>query len=526
MTTKMTRETFEAWLLAQEETVARRHVEAIVKAAPDHYYPPVTAPALIALATLARHFDERHADKLSLAEELRTNDSFSYPEHRAVADTYEAAASTVWALCGGRPNDPADPYVQRDTIKIDVRELGKLVEMATHPLYVLHVPTAAPQPSETLGEFGEALVERLAQVGWDAFATRANGANALRWADVVPSVMEGERAQVRAILTTLGSMPCDLPSPPEVSKLIWSDNGEELVGNKSRRVLDMIRTRVGPVLAAKDALIAQYDEERNRNARMVAAVHDAIADSKHLMLRQGDGNALVTAIKDADARIAELERTTEAPDPLSRWAEAQLLQHMDAEVTDEDKAEAAKRFGETTDGGIYQVARTCAAVRVAKQLRQWLYEVERQLVEKTDKLFNRATRLSNAQERYQRLWADFSHLWEHVARLAETHGGPPFRHADTFNVHDRQADMAPVLNHLRVMFGSGIGSPPESPIAQHDLAEAEKLVRAGYVFEERVPNVIVNKRDADAPLYKLTDQQARIFHAALVKVSSEKGDGQ
>jgi hypothetical protein len=66
-----------------------------------------------------------------------------------------------------------------------------------------------------------------------------------------------------------------------------------------------------------------------------------------------------------------------------------------------------------------------------------------------------------------------------------------------------------------------IGQQPEPPIPAHALAEAEKLVRAGYVFEERVPNAIVNERDADAPLYMLTTEQMRIVHAAMVNVSRE-----
>jgi hypothetical protein len=91
-----------------------------------------TDPARIALAALARHFDEQRADKTALAEQLREDDSAYYPDYAAIAAAYEDAATTAWAMIGGCPPAAmAEPKHSR--ISIDLRELGKLVEMATRP---------------------------------------------------------------------------------------------------------------------------------------------------------------------------------------------------------------------------------------------------------------------------------------------------------------------------------------------------------------------------------------------------------
>ena len=69
------------------------------------------------------------------------------------------------------------------------------------------------------------------------------------------------------------------------------------------------------------------------------------------------------------------------------------------------------------------------------------------------------------------------------------------------------------------------GIPLEEPIDPQELAGAEKLVRAGYTFTERVPNSIAIENDPDAKAYRLTDEQAHVFHAALMKVRAEREHG-
>lgn len=66
---------------------------------------------------------------------------------------------------------------------------------------------------------------------------------------------------------------------------------------------------------------------------------------------------------------------------------------------------------------------------------------------------------------------------------------------------------------------------PKEPIDPHMLAEAEKLVRAGYTFEERVPNAIAIDGNDAAQRYRLTDEQTRVFGAALAKVRAENEYG-
>jgi hypothetical protein len=66
---------------------------------------------------------------------------------------------------------------------------------------------------------------------------------------------------------------------------------------------------------------------------------------------------------------------------------------------------------------------------------------------------------------------------------------------------------------------------PEEPIDPHMLAEAEKLVRAGYTFHRNPIDVIEIEGDPDAKSYKLTSEQMRVFGAALVKVKAESEFG-
>lgn len=240
----------------------------------------------LTLKVLARHFDERHEARAKLAADAREDEPTEFPEQDAIARTWKNAADATWELVGGRPG--ADDSGQR-SIRIGLRELGKLVEMATHPLCVAHAPVAAPQPLENLGRFDDTLVDHLSKK-----------------ALVSPD-------GVRLILTELASMPCELPTADELvhawfgRHIFKGDAVYDQMHERGTQLREFVGSRVAPVLAAKDATVAQYDEERNRNARIVAAVHDAIVESKHLALHKGDENALVTAIKDADTRIADLE---------------------------------------------------------------------------------------------------------------------------------------------------------------------------------------------------------------------------
>lgn len=71
----------------------------------------------------------------------------------------------------------------------------------------------------------------------------------------------------------------------------------------------------------------------------------------------------------------------------------------------------------------------------------------------------------------------------------------------------------------------------EEPIDPHMLAEAKKLVLAGYRFDERADNVIIPEESQrclhcggwhHGPVYKLTQEQARVFWAAFVQIKSKR----
>lgn len=93
---------------------------------------PIDPPSQIALAVLAKFFDDRNEQRSSLAEQCRDDDPSMYPEQKAIADTWLNAARITWDLLGGRPD--RDKYVRRvHTVEMDLRELGKLIAMATTP---------------------------------------------------------------------------------------------------------------------------------------------------------------------------------------------------------------------------------------------------------------------------------------------------------------------------------------------------------------------------------------------------------
>ena len=113
-----------------------------------------------------------------------------------------------------------------------------------------------------------------------------------------------------AILTELASMPIEMPTWKEIQHE-WNGYDDYCATDpdaRADRVLLLFRDRIAPILATKDTTIVQYDNERNSSARMIAAIFTAICKSAHIKLREGEGNMLVAAIKDADARIAELEK--------------------------------------------------------------------------------------------------------------------------------------------------------------------------------------------------------------------------
>jgi hypothetical protein len=156
-------------------------------------------------------------------------------------------------------------------------------------------PTNEPQEASTNPTltFSDELVERLCVAYVAAY-------------DAHPEehTFERQRFGIRAILSEFASMPCELPTVQELSDLIWSGASGEVVGDKSRRVLNFLRARLAPVLAAKDAEIAR-----------------ALRSEMHALERMGEANAILggdenelieNTAKRAAKRLADLESRTPA----------------------------------------------------------------------------------------------------------------------------------------------------------------------------------------------------------------------
>lgn len=88
----------------------------------------------IILITLAQTFDQQHADRAKLADEMLQSEDQGFAEQDAIARTWENAANVTWELCGGRPDGQfADRHHK---VRIDARELAKLIELATSAKHV------------------------------------------------------------------------------------------------------------------------------------------------------------------------------------------------------------------------------------------------------------------------------------------------------------------------------------------------------------------------------------------------------
>jgi hypothetical protein len=107
---------------------------------PDHLPPdPATRTALVVLAMF---FDERHANRLKLAEQMRADEDPSYPEQQAIADTMQNAANVTWEMCGGRPDGS---FAHREHfVKISARELASLIVRAERPLKAVEPESFRP----------------------------------------------------------------------------------------------------------------------------------------------------------------------------------------------------------------------------------------------------------------------------------------------------------------------------------------------------------------------------------------------
>ncbi len=104
--------------------------------------------------------------------------------------------------------------------------------------------------------FDEGLVERLARVAWESDA-RNDG---LPWRLVNDGAKENLRNNARAILSEFAKTPCELPTADEIAQA-WNSNAPHA---PKVSVLHMLRARLAPILAAKDAEIARMSTDIRR----------------------------------------------------------------------------------------------------------------------------------------------------------------------------------------------------------------------------------------------------------------------
>lgn len=228
---------------------------------PDHLPPnPVARTALTALAMF---FDERHVERAKVADDFREATPAEYPEQHAIASTWQHAANVTWEMCGGRPNNS---FAQCDhLVKISARELGKLIEMGTRPS---HGPLV--QPSRNPCKFDEGLVERLARIATDARQTAGT------W-----DAWEIEKKIVCAILSELASTLVELPTTDEIAIMCGRDLTKSMTpydAGERRGInttLEAVGARIAPILAAKDARIAEQDRQLDIAARLMSVEREA-----------------------------------------------------------------------------------------------------------------------------------------------------------------------------------------------------------------------------------------------------------
>ena len=144
------------------------------------------------------------------------------------------------------------------------------------------------------GHFDDALVERLASTAYDASIMEGDR-EMFPWAQQNAQAKERARNFTSAALAELASMPCELPTAKEIVNHWQSGQFGQSMRNRSEEAADFVRSRIAPILAAKDASLTHYRKSFEAKLARVAEL-EAIANES----AQQYALALV--------RIAELEK--------------------------------------------------------------------------------------------------------------------------------------------------------------------------------------------------------------------------
>jgi DNA-binding Lrp family transcriptional regulator len=148
----------------------------------------------------------------------------------------------------------------QDEFALDTSNVQRTAATRTEP------QEASTNPTEA---FQDELVERLAEVSWEAYAVLRND---LRWKEfsgnLGDTIKENQRVEARAILAELAKVPVELPTNGELVEIYWQ--GQKNAGFSACDVLSgaglgaitgLLHSRLAPALAAKDARIAELGRE-------------------------------------------------------------------------------------------------------------------------------------------------------------------------------------------------------------------------------------------------------------------------
>lgn len=162
--------------------------------------------------------------------------------------------------------------------------LGALIQ-AVELLAGERVQEPTERPTVT---FDEGLVERLSRAAKNAWEIEAD-----------PCVIGWDHIS-RAILTELALMPCELPTAKEVCT-VWNGFESEFIPEQNaNKVLHMLRTRLAPILAAKNTEIARLSQlVQNHIDGHKKFVHDAASSMQ----------AAQTRIAKLESRTCDADRT-------------------------------------------------------------------------------------------------------------------------------------------------------------------------------------------------------------------------
>lgn len=284
------------------------------------------APATLGcLLTFADMLDERATDQFRGATKVEPAGEAPRVKHANGYDLFMAIRKALVSL------------------EFEIKQPGSVhwgtVEAMLDDAIFVDGPTTNNPPT-SLGNFNDALVERLARLGLIEYnrTLRDNSPWCAvdDWEDMSPIEDEGRKAGIRAILAELASMPCELPTSEPIERILNECDAPHRSTNltKSRVLAEWTRNAVAPVLAAKDASLTHYrksfEAKQARVAEMETMANESAQQYAQALTRiaglesrapanecsNAEREQYETTIELQKQRIAELE---------TRWESSEMI---------------------------------------------------------------------------------------------------------------------------------------------------------------------------------------------------------